>query len=76
MLVESWRNSSHLTQPVIQSKVCCLLKPLRPLYACGVRSGNQPGVIELVVSGIAGLEYFALIGQASGAVRFKGDTGG
>lgn len=30
-----------------------------------VSLGNQPRLVELVVSGIAGLQYFSLIGQVS-----------
>jgi hypothetical protein len=29
--------------------------------------GNQPRLVELVVSGIAGLQYFSLIGQVGTA---------
>lgn len=67
--------TTYFHSQLIPSRVCCLLKPLRPVYMCAVQSGNQPRVIELVVSGIAGLQYFALIGQASGAVRIEGDMG-
>lgn len=33
------------------------------LFVCAVCLGNQPRLVELVVSGIAGLQYFSLIGQ-------------